>query len=93
MTDDAPAENPDPANSDAENVEPEKREPRPLRLDQFLQLCGAADTGGQAKMLIQGGDVRLNGEVETRRRKKLASGDVIELFDAVLPVDEYFTSG
>lgn len=93
MTDDAPAETPDAADPDAQGVEPEEREPRPLRLDQFLQLCGAADTGGQAKMMIQGGDVRLNGEVETRRRKQLASGDVIEVFDAVLPVDEFFTSG
>lgn len=93
VTDDPTAENPDPANSNAENAEPEKREPRPLRLDQFLQLCGAADTGGRAKVLIQGGDVRLNGVVETRRRKQLASGDVIKVFDAVLPVDEYFTAG
>ena len=49
-----------------------------LRLDQFLKLCGIAETGGQAKLLIQGGEVVVNGEVETRRRRKLASGDVVQ---------------
>lgn len=49
-----------------------------IRLDQFLQLCGVP-TGGQAKMLIQGGEVMVNGEVETRRRKKLVVGDEVVL--------------
>ena len=35
-------------------------------------------SGGEAKVVIQGGDVRVNGETETRRRKKLHSGDVVE---------------
>lgn len=52
--------------------------PLTIRLDQFLQLCGVA-TGGQAKVLIQAGQVLLNGEVETRRRKKLAIGDEVVL--------------
>jgi len=50
-----------------------------IQLDQFLKLKGLAPTGGQAKILIQGGQVRLNGVVETRRKKKLVPGDVIEL--------------
>lgn len=50
-------------------------EERPLRLDQFLKLEGLADTGGMAKIAIQNGDVELNGEVETRRGKKLQIGD------------------
>jgi ribosome-associated protein len=61
---------PDPAAAD---------QPEPLRLDHYLKLVGAADTGGQAKLFIQGGEVKLNGVVETRRRKKLAVGDVIEI--------------
>lgn len=56
---------------------PDETAPVGIRLDQFLQLCGVP-TGGQAKMLIQGGEVKLNGEVETRRRKKLVPGDSIE---------------
>jgi len=48
---------------------------RPLTLDQFLKLEGLADTGGMAKQIIQGGDVEVNGAVETRRGKKLQIGD------------------
>lgn len=48
------------------------------RLDQFLKLSGLAVTGGQAKLMIQAGEVRVNGQVETRRRHKLATGDVVE---------------
>jgi ribosome-associated protein len=46
-----------------------------IRLDQFLKLAGAVGTGGQAKVLIQAGEVTVNGEVETRRRRKLRPGD------------------
>lgn len=51
----------------------------PIRLDQFLKQQGIAGTGGHAKVLIQGGDVKLNGTVETRRGKKLQPGDVVEV--------------
>lgn len=51
----------------------------PLCLDQFLKLRGAVGTGGEAKLMIQGGEVLLNGEVETRRRKKLQKGDIVEI--------------
>jgi ribosome-associated protein len=50
-------------------------------LDQFLKQEGWVDTGGQAKFAIQDGQVKVNGEVETRRRRQLTLGDVIE-FDA-----------
>jgi ribosome-associated protein len=36
-------------------------------------------SGGEAKVLIQGGEVRVNGEVETRRGRKLQRGDVVEV--------------
>jgi len=48
-----------------------------IQLDQFLKVLGLVDTGGQAKIVIQGGEVLLNGEVETRRKKKLRQGDVV----------------
>ena len=60
----------------------------PLRLDQFLKMNLIAETGGQAKLLIQGGEVKLNGEIETRRRKKLAAGDQIEVFGDVFKVPD-----
>lgn len=50
-----------------------------IRLDQFLKLCQAAQTGGHAKLMIQSGGVRVNGEVETRRRRKLVPGDEVEV--------------
>lgn len=50
-----------------------------MRLDHFLKLCGAADSGGQAKYLIQGGQALVNGEIESRRRRKLANGDRIQI--------------
>ena len=46
-----------------------------IKLDQFLKLVGITQTGGQAKLMIQGGDVLVNGTLETRRGRKLVSGD------------------
>ncbi len=50
-----------------------------LRLDDALKLAGVVATGGQAKLLIHGGAVTVNGEVETRRKRKLVEGDVVEV--------------
>ena len=50
----------------------------PIRLDQFLKLKDIAQTGGHAKMIIQGGEVKVNGEICTQRGKKLKTGDTIE---------------
>ena len=43
-----------------------------IRLDALLKLGGALDTGGQAKFVIQNGEVEVNGEVCTMRGKKMA---------------------
>ena len=50
-----------------------------IKLDQILKLADIASTGGHAKYLIQEGVVKVNGEVETRRGKKIISGDIIEV--------------
>ena len=50
-----------------------------IRLDQFLKMAGVVESGGQAKVLIQSGEVTVNGEVDTRRKLKLKLGDVVEL--------------
>lgn len=62
-------------------MKPEKTEINTLfiKLDSFLKLCGAADTGGRAKEMVQGGMVSVNGEICTMRGKKLVPGDVAEL--------------
>jgi ribosome-associated protein len=49
-----------------------------IRLDQFLKLKGAVESGGHAKLVIQGGEVTVNDEIDTRRGKKLVKGDRIE---------------
>ena len=48
-----------------------------IRLDDLLKLTGCVQTGGMAKVLIQGGGVTLDGEVCTMRGKKLRGGEVI----------------
>ena len=50
----------------------------PIELYKLLKLEGLASSGGEAKMMIGDGLVALNGEIETRKRKKIVSGDVIE---------------
>lgn len=50
-----------------------------IRLDALLKLAGAAETGGHAKILVQGGQVRVNGETCTMRGKKLVNGDEVQV--------------
>jgi len=49
----------------------------PLSLGAFLKLTGATGTGGHAKVLIQAGEVTVNGEIERRRGRTLVKGDVV----------------
>lgn len=49
-----------------------------IKLDQLLKFSGLTDTGGIAKEVIQNGEVLVNGEVETRRGKKIRKEDVVE---------------
>lgn len=57
-----------------------------ITLSDALKLSGLADTGGQAKLLIQSGQVKVNGEVETRRKRRLHPGDSIEVGGEVFEV-------
>jgi ribosome-associated protein len=67
--------------------EPTESKPLTIRLDQFLQLAQIAGTGGQAKQLIQQGNVSVNGEIETRRRRQLHVGDQVAVGDELLEVE------
>lgn len=53
----------------------------PVELFKLLKFEGLAASGGEAKFIIAEGHVLLNGKVETQKRKKIVSGDVIELGD------------
>ena len=57
-----------------------------IKLDQFLKFTGELETGGQAKELILDGQVKVNGEVEERRGKKLYPGDKVEFFGMIFKV-------
>jgi ribosome-associated protein len=50
-----------------------------IRLGQFLKLANLVESGAEAKPVVAEGLVRVNGEVETRRGRQLAKGDVVEL--------------
>lgn len=58
-----------------------------IKLDQFLKLIGVAPTGGQAKLMIVGGEVKVNGTVETRRGRKLVSGDRVTVQGQIFEVE------
>jgi ribosome-associated protein len=51
----------------------------PIALGAFLKLAGVAGTGGHAKVIVQSGDVSVNGEVETRRGRMLRPGDLVDV--------------
>jgi ribosome-associated protein len=50
-----------------------------IQLDQFLKCANVVGSGGEAKILIQSGQVLVNGKVETRRSVKLGPGTIVEL--------------
>jgi len=50
-----------------------------IKLDQFLKFANITENGADAKFLITNGYVKLNGEEEIRRGKKLYDGDVVEI--------------
>ncbi|MGI6655484.1 MAG: RNA-binding S4 domain-containing protein [Desulfobulbus sp.] len=68
-------------------------QPRPVQitteyieLDKLLKREDCASSGGAARHLIDQGLVRVNGAVETRRRKKLRPGDTVSCMDALMVV-------
>ena len=63
---------------------PDQRMPRDveirgdtIRLGQLLKLSGIADSGGEARALVEAGEVTVNGEPERRRGRQLHPGDVV----------------
>lgn len=50
-----------------------------IKLGQALKLAGLVESGVEGKILIEDGEVQVNGETETRRGKKLRDGDQVTL--------------
>ena len=62
------------------------RIPPGTTLGRALKAAGLVGTGGEAKVLIQAGEVNVNGDVETRRGRKLEEGDVVEVGEERLEI-------
>ena len=55
-----------------------------IELNKLLKLLNLVDTGGEAKMRIEQGEVMVNDTVEYRKRNKLRPGDTIRIFDYIV---------
>lgn len=60
----------------------------PVELYKILKFEGIVASGGEAKMAVAEGHVLVNGEVETRKRRKIVSGDMIEFGDEKIQVQK-----
>ncbi|MDH3329366.1 MAG: RNA-binding S4 domain-containing protein [Desulfobulbaceae bacterium] len=58
----------------------------PIELYKILKIENMVNSGGEAKAVIAEGLVRVNGEIETRKRKKIISGDVVEFGDEIIRI-------
>jgi len=54
---------------------------QPVELFKLIKFEGLANSGGEAKKIIEEGLVSVNGEIETRKRKKIVAGDIISIGD------------
>ncbi|MBK6510315.1 MAG: RNA-binding S4 domain-containing protein [Haliea sp.] len=59
---------------------------QPVELFKILKFEGLVATGGEAKLVIAAGQVSVNGEVETRKRRKILDGDIIVFADETLQI-------
>ena len=57
-----------------------------IKLGQALKLAGIAQTGIEAKIMVTSGEVSVNGEIDTRRGRKLHDGDIVETKEGTFTV-------
>lgn len=62
-----------------------------IELIKLLKLLSIAESGAQAKMMVENNEVVLNGNLELRKRAKLRKGDQIEIFDNLILIIELGT--
>lgn len=58
-----------------------------IELYKLIKILDLVDSGGQAKIIIAEGHVIRNGEVETRKRAKILSGDTLQIADVIIEID------
>ena len=61
-----------------------------IELNAFLRINGVTGTGGSVKLIIRAGSVSVNGETETRNKRKLHAGDVVEYLGKKYEVEEKY---
>ncbi len=59
-----------------------------IKLGQAVKAAGFVDSGVEAKIVIQGGLVKVNGEVDTTRGRKLVAGDKVEFEGNIIDIEE-----
>jgi len=59
-----------------------------VELFKFMKIQNLASSGGEAKQMIDEGLVKVNGEIETQRRKKLRVGDTVEFAGMIMIVEK-----
>ncbi|QQB74255.1 S4 domain-containing protein YaaA [Fusobacterium canifelinum] len=69
------------------NIEKVKISTEFIKLDQFLKWLAIVDSGSYAKQVILDGEVKVNGEVETRRGRKIYPEYKVEVFDKIYVVE------
>ena len=58
-----------------------------IELIKLLKVTNICGSGGEAKFIVDEGEVKRNGEIESRKRAKLRVGDKIEVFDQVIIIE------
>lgn len=58
-----------------------------IELIKLLKVTNICGSGGEAKFIVDEGEVKRNGEIESRKRAKLRSGDKIEVFDQIIIIE------
>ena len=58
-----------------------------IELMKLLKLLQISESGGQAKLMVENGEVVLNGNLETRKRAKIRKNDVLEIFDFEIKIE------
>jgi len=72
----------------SENTTTVKLEKSPTELFKILKFEGLASSGAEAKIFIADGQVKVNGETELQKRKKIVAGDTISFADQTLHITE-----
>lgn len=58
-----------------------------IELIKLLKVTNMCGSGGEAKHIVDEGEVKLNGEIESRKRAKLRAGDKIEVFNEIIIIE------